>query len=251
MKFLITGHKSGLGRYLYEHFGGIGFDRNMPQALFEHIRREGVDVIIHCASQPPRAVTWRSLYPFIDDNVLLTERIAKVSHKKFIFISSVDVYPKATGSHKEGEDIPLESIKNFYALTKLISESIVSNKSTNYLILRCTALLGKNSRKNSLIKIIEGTRELTLSGRSTFNYILHSDIADFIEYAINKDIRGIYNVASSKNTTLLEVANSLGKKVRFGSYIYNVGGIDNSKISSIFPAFKKTSKEVILQFSKE
>lgn len=251
-KFLITGHKSGLGRYLYEYFGGIGFDRNMPPDKFEHIRRESTDVIIHSAGQPPRAVTWRSLYPFIDDNVLLTERISRLRHKKFIFISSVDVYPKTTGPHNEEEDISLESITNFYVAAKLMSESIVMKTCPNYLILRCVSLLGTYSRQNSLIKIAEEENPvLTLAASSVMNYVRHSQVADFIKYAVENNLRGVVNVASTENITLGRVADLLKKKARFGSHPYRVGDISNRKISSVFPTFARTSEDIVREFIKE
>lgn len=252
MKFLITGHKSGLGRYLYEYFGGIGFDRNTPQALFEHIRSEGTDVIIHCASQPARAVTSSSLYPFIDDNVLLTERVAGLRYKKFIFISSVDVYPKTTGPHNEEEDISLASITNFYAAAKLMSESIVMKTCPNYLILRCVALLGTYSRQNSLIKIAEEENPvLTLAASSVMNYVRHSQVADFIKYAVENNLRGVVNVASAENITLGRVADLLKNKARFGSHPYRVGDISNRKIAKVFPTFARTSEDIVREFIKE
>ena len=252
MTFLTTGHKSGLGRYLFEQFGGIGLDRNMPSQKFEHISREGVDVIIHCASQPPRALTLTSLYQFTDDNVLLTERISRIRHKKFIFISSVDVYPKNSSLHNEKKDIPLDSTTNLYAITKLMSESIIMKKCTNYLILRCSALLGTYSRQNSLTKMAEEKNPvLTLTASSVMNYILHRQVADFIKYAIENNLSGVYNLASSQNITLARVANLLKKKVNFGSYSYSVGKISNRKISKIFSSFARTSEEIVEQFIKE
>lgn len=251
-KFLITGHKSGLGRFLYEYFGGIGLDRNVHLDQFEHIRREGADVIIHSAGQPPKTVTSSLLYPFISDNVLLTERVANIRHRKFIFISSVDVYPKITGQHNEEEDISLESIVNLYAATKLMSEAIVKNKSPNYLILRCSALLGTYSRQNSLIKIAkEENPVITLSEDSVMNYVRHSQVADFIKHAIENNLRGVYNAASTENITLGRVADLFKKKVRFGSHLYRVGDISNRKISSVFSSFKRTSEDIIHEFIKE
>lgn len=258
-KFLITGHKSGLGRYLYEYFGGLpagrqvlGFERNMPPEKFEQIRSEGVDVVIHSAAQPPRTVTLNSLYPFIDDNVLLTERVARVRHEKFIFISSVDVYPKTPGPHNEEEDISLDPITNFYAATKLMSEAIVMKMCPNYLILRCVALLGTYSRQNSLLKIAEEENPvLTLAASSVINYILHKQVADFIKHAIENNLRGVYNLASTENITLARVADLLKKKVRFGSYSYVVGDISNRKISKVFPSFNTTSENIVREFIKE
>lgn len=251
-KYLITGSGSGLGRFLYEYFGGIGFDRNTSPSKFEQLREEGFDVIIHCASQPPRTVSLRSLYPFIDDNVLLTQRVAETPHKKFIFISSVDVYPKTLGTHNEDEEIPIEGATSFYVTTKLMSESIVRETSSNFLILRCSALLGTYSRPNSLIRIAEERNpKISLSESSIMNYVRHKQIAEFIEHAIKNNLSGIYNTVSSKNINMRQVAKLLEKKVNFGSYNYNVGGITNRKVSKVFPSFKKTSEDIVREFMTE
>ena len=87
-----------------------------------------------------------------------------------------------------------------------------------------------------------------MSANSTFNYVLHSDIVDFIKFSIDEDIKGVYNLASSKNIALKEVADIYKKKVKFGSFCYKTGKIDNKKISSIFPVFRKTSKQNIERF---
>ena len=65
---------------------------------------------------------------------------------------------------------------------------------------------------------------------------------------MEKDLQGIYNIASSENIQLSKVAEMFKKKVIFGEYRYNVGYIDNTKAASLFPAFKKTSKEIIKEF---
>jgi len=249
---LTTGILSGLGKHIYENLGGAGLTRHLSAEDRAEIKSKGADVIIHCASNSRRGINADSLHPYLEDNVLLTEELVSFPHKKFVFLSSVDVYPKNTGVHSEDEVIEIDSISGIYENMKLMSESIVKNYCENYLILRGTALLGKYSRKNSLIRLVEDEeRTLTLSGNSVFNYVLHSDILDFIKFSIDNDIRGIYNLASSENITLSEVADMLGKNVNFGAYRYDVGNIDNGKISSLFPAFKKTSREVITQFVNE
>lgn len=252
MTILTTGSGSGLGRYIYENLGGIGLDRNTSSKEREKIKNKGVDVIIHCAFNSNKGINSNSLYPYFEDNVLLTKELISFPHKKFIFFSSVEVYPKNEKVHSEDEIVDVDSVKGIYGITKLLSESIIKHHCPNYLILRATALLGKYSRKNSLIKIIEDKDcILTLSGNSRFNYVLHSDVLDFIKLSIENDLKGIYNLASSGNITLSEVAERLGKKVQFGNYLYDVGNISNNKISALSPAFRKTSIEVINQFVEE
>lgn len=245
--YLITGSSSGLGKYLHENLGGSSLSRQTFQKDKETIKRQGANIIIHCAFNSDRNP--KNLDQYFQDNVLLTEQLTKIPHKKFIFISSVDVYPKNSTKHTEGETLDPDKAENLYSKTKILSEDLIIKNCPNFLILRCTALLGSDSRQNSLIKIIkERNPTLTLSAESVFNYILHKDVLEFIKLAIGKDLQGIYNLASSENITLSEVADLVGKQVNFGNYTYNVGNIDTSKIRAILPAFNKTSKEVLIRF---
>lgn len=249
MKILITGTPSGLGKYIYNDLGGISWTRNITDKAKKKLKAEGVDVIIHCAFNSSQTVDSNNLYDYLADNVLLTEELVNIPHNKFILSSSVDVYPKDKKHHKEDGVVDVNAVNGIYGITKLMSESLVKNKCRNFLILRCTSLLGRNSRKNSLIKILKDSNPtLTVTGDSVFNYVLHSDISDFIKLAIKQDVQGVYNVASSENITLSEIVDMFGKKVNFGKYKYNVGNIDNIKITSLFPAFKKSSMEAIKEF---
>jgi nucleoside-diphosphate-sugar epimerase len=252
MDILTTGTSSGLGKYIHENFGGIGLTRSTSPERFTQLKSKGVDVIIHCAFNRSRKVNSDSLSQYLQDNVLLTNELVSLPHKKFIFLSSVDVYPKDGKLHVEDELIDVNAVEGIYALTKLISESLVQNNCKNYLILRGAAFLGKYARQNSLMKIAEKAEcKLSLSGSSRFNYVLYSDILGFLKLALKRELGGIYNLASGDNITLREAADLLKRKVKFGTYSYDVGNIDNSKISSVFSAFGKTSREVITQFVKE
>ena len=248
-RFLITGTSSGLGKYLHENLDGTGWNRQTSVKEREEIKKNGEEIIIHCAFNSEREP--ENLDQYFKDNVLLTDELTKVPHKKFIFISSVDVYPKNSKQHAEDEVINLHEIDGLYGATKFISEQLVRKNCSNFLILRCSALLGKDSRKNSLFKIIKNDKPtLTLSEKSIFNYVLHIDVLAFIKLSIRNDLTGIYNLTSSKNITLKEVAALFKKKVKFGSFLYNVGNIDNKKVALASSYFKKTSEEVIRQFLK-
>lgn len=248
MKFLISGAQSGLGKHLFEIFGGISLTRETSKAKIDNLKK-GVDIIIHAAFNSSKSIDSNNFSFYLKDNVLLTKELLKIPHKKFIFISSVDVYPKDEKTHTEDEVIDIDSVRGIYALTKLMSESLIKEESSNYLILRCSSLIGKYARKNTLIKIrTEEKPILTLSPDSSLNYILYTDVSEFIKLAIEKNLQGIYNLVSSKNITLSEIASLLKKKVNFGDYVYNVGNIDNRKAVAVSRAFKKTSRKIIGKF---
>lgn len=225
MNILVTGSNSGLGKYLCEKFHAVGLVRGKPLKITKTF-----DVIIHCAFNR----TDDDLYQYLKDNIYLTENLAWISHKKFIYISSTAVY--------DADDR--------YGITKLYAESIVKNICSDWLILRTGALLGKYSRKNNLIKLItENKPKLTLTKDSEFNCLLHSDVGDFIKVAIEKDLRGIYNFVSRDTITLDDIAIMLNKKdIQYGSYCYKCGRQSNEKIA---PFYNKSSKEVVFEFMEE
>lgn len=253
MTYLITGIKSGIGRYLYQALGGVGLSRQTSKEEFESIKKKGADVIIHCAFNSRRDIDSNTLFGYADDNIFLTQRLTEVPHKKFILFSTVDVYPKDGRSHMEEEVISVDDSFSFHGLTKAISESIVQHVCSDFLILRLSTLLGPFMRPNSLIKMIrEEHCSLTLTGDSILNYVSYEDTLNFLKIAVEKNLKGIFNVLSTENIRLDKIAvRILKKKVAFGSYHYEVGHIDTDKIKGIMPSFNKTSFEVIAHFLKE
>lgn len=246
---LTTGVNSGFGRYAYENLGGLTLVRSTSHEQIEKYKKEGVDIIIHCAFNSARNVTGDTLSSYLQDNVFLTKELIAIPHRKFIFFSTVDVYPHNPVSHVEDEKISVDAVSGIYGVTKLMSESLVAYGCGNFLILRATALLGGYSRKNSLIRMIEEDKcSLTVSADSQFNYILYEDVLNFLQFAIKADLKGVYNLASSENVAMSEISEMLRKEVKFGSYRYDVGTINNEKASAIYPVFKKTSRAVALQF---
>jgi nucleoside-diphosphate-sugar epimerase len=250
MSILITGNRSGLGKYLFRKMGDYGIDKDTPER--ERVMRCGADVIIHCAFNPIRSLDTANLMEYVEDNVMLTRELTGAPHRFFILISSIDVYPKDGKSHQEDEVLPVGELRSLYPAAKLISEAMVRRDCPNYLILRCAALLGSDARKNSLTSMLSGRDcSINLARDSRFNYILHQDVGDFIRYALQHSLFGIYNMAASESVTLGEVADILGKQVRFGSYRYDAGNPGTGKILKIFPSLNKTSWDNIKIYLKD
>ena len=251
-QLLITGTNSGLGKFLWSQLGGQALTRSTSAQEWEEIRTKKMDVIIHCAFNAQAEVTSSKLSSYLEDNFLLTQKLISLSPKKFIYISSVDVYPFNQSAHTEEEDIPVHQLKGIYATTKLMAEAIVRQNCQNYLILRPSFLLGPTCRKNSLVKMIENDQcTLSLSGDSVCNYVRQEDLLSFIKESLTHDFQGIYNATSTGNIQLNEIAGLLNKKINFGNFRYLTGNVRNEKIVSVCPIFKKTSKEVVLAFAEQ
>lgn len=252
MRILASGTSSGLGKSILQTLGGQAWVRGAAAEAKAAIKAKGADVIIHSAFNTGRVSSSAELYQYFSDNLLLTLELASIPHRKFIFISSVDVYPRAAATCVEDMLIDPNAVEGLYGTSKLIAEAIVQKHCPNHLILRCSTLLGEFSRKNSLIRLIEDQPcRLTLSGDSRFNYVLHRDVIGFISSAVANDLTGVFNIASATSLTLSEVSQVLQKPVEFGNYTYLVGNISNAKAASAFPAFRKSSSEVVAEFLKE
>ena len=133
-----------------------------------------------------------------------------------------------------------------------MSESLVLKNSSRSLILRPSAMLGSESRPNSLIKMLKDKPlKLELSGDSIFNYILHEDVGKFIYRSIEARIEGVYNLASLENITLNDVVRKYKlKNVTFGDFKYSTGDIVTSKVNLEGSFFTKKSIEVVDYYFK-
>lgn len=251
-KLVITGAGTGLGRFLYENLGGLGVTRSTVDADLQRLGLFGAEVIIHCAFNRSRDASASSMYGYVNDNVLLTAALAAVPHDKFIYLSSIEVYPKNGALHSETESIGMDAINGLYGAAKLMSEAIVTRMSANPLILRAAGLVGGYSRRNTVIRLLEDDEpELTLSPDSSVNCVLYEDVLAFLKEAMRRDIKGVVNIASSSNATLEEIAAHLGKRPRYGSWRYDAGRIDNIKAASMSAGFAGTSMDVLSRFMSE
>ncbi|MDP3921288.1 MAG: NAD(P)-dependent oxidoreductase [Candidatus Omnitrophota bacterium] len=251
MNVLTTGVAQGLGRHLYEVFGGYGLSRENSAELLEKLAKEGVDLIIHAAFNATGKVSPETLPAYLEDNVMLTQKLTALPHKKFVYISSTEVYPKNEVSHSEEETLDVESHENPYSVAKIVSETIVRVNTPNHLIIRCAGLLGQHAKKGNLKKIFEDKEPvLSLTPDSECNFVTHSTVSRFIQKALDQNLQGIYNIASNKNIHMAELADIVRKRVRFGEFDYRVGNIVIDKAVAVLPELRKTSLEVIKEFFK-
>ena len=249
-RFLVSGAASGLGRALHERFGGTALTRtDDPRDLSPEDR---FDIILHCAINTRDRPEGDGLYRFVNDNLLLTDRLLDLPHAVFVHVSSVDVYPKNDAEHTETEALSLDMPGTPYGTMKLASEALVRERAPEHVILRPTALLGRHMRPNSLVRLLtEEDCRLTLAPESRFNYVRHETVAEFVERVLDSDQRGIFNLASSGNMSLGDIAARYGRRPAFGSFRYDVGRIDNRKSVSLLPALARRTEDVLDEFVGE
>ena len=229
-KYLVTGVKSGLGKYLHKNLSdAAGLDRNN----FDSIKNNEYETIIHCAFNKAQNVdNIGDYYSYLEDNILLTQELLKLNYKKFIYISTIDVYPPTP---------------NVYGLFKRLAESIVKQKPST-IILRCSMILGENTKPNHITKLKDGIDRLTLSGQSKFNYILNSDILKFIESYSVRCPEGIIDFVANAPAELSEVASIISPNTELLTYIYDANYKWVNPIYDTYEEFNKSSLNNLNQY---
>jgi nucleoside-diphosphate-sugar epimerase len=237
MKVLITGTNSGLGQFLHSKIESDSYTR---QTSLDDLMNIKYDVVIHCAFNCKNNITQGNLYNYINDNILLTDRIVnKIQSEKIVFISSVDVYPENTPK-EENISINIDDVRNIYGKCKLISEEIIKTKN-NYLILRPSSILGVNKISKN-IHNLKNNIPLTLTKNSKLNYIDQELIYKIISEYIQNDIGKNETINISSHTAVyIDELEKYFSNIQYGNYYYNVGDIHVKKIQSIFPNIKINS----------
>jgi len=187
MKALITGVKSGLGRYLHERIGRDGLHRET--------------VIVHCAWRVPQKVgdsNWHN-------NISLAYRLRELPHKKFIFISSVDVYRDTVNGQ-----------------CKLNCEHLLAGYTNDLAVIRPTSLIGKYQRPNAITKVRDGAKSVTLSGKSKFYYVWNEEILFLIKKVISTNFVGRVDIGMEDGLVLEDLAEGFNKNVEFGNFLYEL-----------------------------
>ena len=219
--FLITGINSGLGKYLYNNLpNSLGLNRDN----FDLIKKERFDTIIHCAFNKENIITDHKKY--LDDNILLTQRLKKLNYSKFIYISTIDIYQENPTT---------------YSTFKKLSEALLD---PNDLILRCSMMLGDTMKPNHTNKLKNNEKIIGLSGESVFNYILMEDLVRFFISKDYKKYKGIVDFVSNDLIKLEDIKQHFNSTTKLGDYVYE----NNLEVQN--PIFKLNEKYNKSSFDK-
>ena len=226
-KFLITGCKSGLGKYLHQN---LDDSTGLYRENFDEVKNDDYEYIIHCAFNKENTISDYKKY--LQDNILLLLELKKIKHKKFIYFSSIDVYSENN---------------NMYTLFKKFAETLLDK---NDLILRCSALLGPDMKSNHIAKMKQNAKSLTLSKSSTFNYILYSDVLDFINSDNLTSYNGVIDFVSNNYLPLEETAKFFNVNIEFGQYEYNSVHNYENPIYELNKKYDKSSLDVLKEYNE-
>tara|TARA_A100001234_G_C12368390_1_gene277076 strand:- start:96 stop:572 length:477 start_codon:yes stop_codon:yes gene_type:complete len=108
-----------------------------------------------------------------------------------------------------------------YGMHKLITENIIRNTYSDFLIIRLPALLSKKIKKNVVFDVYNN-RPLFISPESYLNFISTKVVSEFIIKFIFESSFNIINLAANSSIKIKEVI-SIAKK----QHIYKSKSLDN------------------------
>ena len=238
-KIIVTGGSGDLGRALIPKLVSDGFNcisiskKSSRNKLVKNIkcditnfRRLNLvinkfkpDIIIHLAGLTGNIACETNPKKAFLTNVFGTLNILKSSIKlkpKIIFISTGEIYGKTKNKVNENA---LPKPVNIYGITKMLSENLILNYSTDYktpaVILRFSYCYDENFTKRGFSsmfkKAISGEKIQIFGGDQILDLLHFDDAVHAILKSITYNKTEIFNIGSGKSQSLISIINKLKK----------------------------------------
>jgi dTDP-4-dehydrorhamnose reductase len=237
---LITGGTGNLGRELVKifptslHPTHSEFDITDEKHVSEHISKVRPDKLIHSAALTDIRQCDNDKKKAYVTNVQATRNLVKATAKYspsclFVYISTASVFSGDEGGYTE-EDIP--NPKNFYSLTKLLGEYVVSESPlANHLILRVNFVSREKYPYPKAFIDRYGA------------YLFSDDLAVAIKHVISEGIRGTVHICGEEKLSMYDLAKITTPDVQpmtLKDYSGPPLTVDMSLKSARIPPFKLT-----------
>lgn len=236
---------------------GSAIVRHAKKHNFEHeiIQRENketffgksCDVLIFANGNPLKYKANQD--PFFDFKASaesVAEYIHKVNYKKFVLISTIDVYEKKSNLVETSEDSEINTSElGPYGYNKLLAENYVRHFCNEHLIFRLPGLVGIGLKKNPAFDFIDKEKKVMISPDSKLNFINTRLVAESIFKILDNDITNqTFNLASKNSLKISNIQEIIGYDSEYTEDAKN--HIQNYQINT-----EKIQKYVDLTTSKE
>jgi len=201
-----------------------------------------IDAIIHFAAQSHVDNSFDTSLQYTKDNIMGTHTLLEASRiynklKRFIHISTDEVYGEVHINHSGCVEESILNPTNPYAATKAAAEMLVNSYYHSYklpvIITRGNNVYGPNQYPEKLIpkfvQLLNNNNKMTIHGKgdSRRNFIHVYDVCLAVETILLKGvINEIYNIGTNNEYTVLEIAekilNILKPDEKLSDWIINV-----------------------------
>ena len=205
---------SDLVRYFKRNFQKVtGIDRKN----YDQYREHHFDVVINANGNSKKY--WANehiLADFVASTVSVYNSLFDFPCNTYIYISSSDVYENHS-SNKSTHESEIINPKNLtpYGLHKYLSECIIQNVKTDYIILRSSTILGTTPKKGPLFDMLHKSR-LYITDKSRYQMITTQELAKIIHFLLNHNItKKIFNIGGRGVVALSEIMRYIKQPVVF------------------------------------
>jgi nucleoside-diphosphate-sugar epimerase len=188
MKTCLIGYTGFVGSTLLK---SLSFDVCINRANLGALQDAEFD-IVYCAGLP--AEKWKANLAPEDDarNVAtLMQALATVKARKFVLISTVDVYGQPIGCD---EDDTVAMGTHAYGKHRLEFEHFIQQRFARPLILRLPALFGHGLKKNILFDLLNNNQVERINPDSKFQWYPIAQLAADIDLLLRQDVAGTLNL---------------------------------------------------------
>jgi nucleoside-diphosphate-sugar epimerase len=166
------------------------------------------DIFVNANGSSRKLLATRDPVADFDANVRsVRASLVDFAFRRYVHISSCDVYPDCASPATTSEDGPLNpASQSAYGFHKYLAEQCVRHSAADWLILRCGGFVGPGLKKNAIFDILSGG-PLYLDPASELQF-LHTDrAAEIVLDLLRRDIRNdVLNVCGKGIVRLSEVA---------------------------------------------
>jgi|UniRef100_A0A6C0LXX2 dTDP-glucose 4,6-dehydratase/UDP-glucose 4,6-dehydratase len=181
--------------------------------------------IVHFAAQTHVDNSFDNSINYTIDNILGTHQLIECCRlygtiKKFIHISTDEVYGEISINSEDSTEVSLLNPTNPYAATKAGAEFIVRSYYYSYnmpiIIIRCNNVYGANQYPEKIIPkfitLLRKNKKMSIHGNGLTrrNFIYVDDVINAINIiAIKGEINNVYNIGSEDEYNVIEIATIL------------------------------------------
>ena len=207
-------------------------DVNNKEFILHILRDNEIDTIVHFAAQSHVDNSFGNSLPFTRDNVMGTHSLLEACRiyggiKRFIHISTDEVYGEIELSEKGCTEMSLLNPTNPYAASKAAAEFIVRSYYYSYqipiIVVRGNNVFGPRQYPEKIIaKFIEclwKNQKCPIQGHgdAVRNFIFVDDFVQGVETILKKgEIFHIYNIGTRNEYTVMDIARLLVDRMKPG-----------------------------------
>ncbi|MFC1649086.1 NAD-dependent epimerase/dehydratase family protein [Patescibacteria group bacterium] len=230
---------SGLVKHLSKKNELVSITRNN----YSRNKNISFDLLINANGNSKRYWALHNIYQdFVASTDSVYRSLFDFDFKKYIYISSVDVYP-----HPHEPKTTLESghidiySQNTYGFHKYISEQLVRKHTNNWVILRLSSVLGAKLKKGPLYDAMRG-KKVFVTTDSKIQYVSTESIANIIDIVHRKYNKKIFNVGGKGVFSFKNISRYVDSPLNIspdaGKQIYCM---DVKKISKVYLGLKSSN----------